>query len=231
MSHFLIYAARLQDAGVCSLWVSLGSNKEGTRLMHISPDASTPRDLAARFPTRTFELCGTDRLLEQLQDDMAYAEGGPTPEMLAAAIERHPLAADDLREWYADWLLNPPPTDEEIAEAEADVDDAMVQRVTQRTLGVMRGLEIARTRDAMKAPVGVRALSSPEAMAAEYQAWIDFFHAGEGDYNDFMRKRTPGVAPALPEPKLCPRCAQYHGPTCPAGVAPAHQTQENKHGR
>lgn len=42
MSDFLIYAARLQDAGVCSLWVSLGSDKEGTRLMHVSPDRTTP---------------------------------------------------------------------------------------------------------------------------------------------------------------------------------------------
>jgi len=40
MSDFLIYAARLQDAGVTTLWVSLGSNKEGTRLMHVSPDST-----------------------------------------------------------------------------------------------------------------------------------------------------------------------------------------------
>ena len=30
--------------------------------------------------------------------------------------------------------------------------------------------------------------------------------------------RAPGVAPTLPAPKLCPRCCQYHGPICPAGV-------------
>lgn len=29
---------------------------------------------------------------------------------------------------------------------------------------------------------------------------------------------TIGVAPTLPAPKLCPRCCQYHGPICPAGV-------------
>lgn len=31
---------------------------------------------------------------------------------------------------------------------------------------------------------------------------------------------TYGVATAgaLPDPKLCPRCCQYHGPICPAGV-------------
>jgi hypothetical protein len=150
MSHFLIYAARLQDAGVCSLWVSLGSNKEGTRLMHVSPDASTPRDLAARFPTRTFELCGTDRLLEQLEDDMAYSDDGPTAEKIAAACAEHPLQADDLREWYADWLLNPPPTDEDIANAESEVSDESVDRIVQWTKGVMRGLDIARQRDAMK---------------------------------------------------------------------------------
>ena len=60
MSDFLIYAARLQDAGIASLWVSLGSDKTGTRLMHVSPDSTTPRELAARYPTRTFELCGLD---------------------------------------------------------------------------------------------------------------------------------------------------------------------------
>jgi hypothetical protein len=152
MSHFLIYAARLQDAGVCSLWVSLGSNRDGTRLMHVSPDASTPRDLAAKFPTRTFELCGTDRLLETLEDEMAYADGGPTPEMLAAAIERYPLAAEDLREWYADFVSTPPLTDEELASTEADVSSASVERIVNWTKGVMRGLDIARQREAMKTP-------------------------------------------------------------------------------
>jgi hypothetical protein len=151
MSDFLIYAARLQDAGICSLWVSLGSDKEGTRLMHVSPDASTPRDLAARFPTRTFELCGTDRVLERLKDDMAYSDDGPTPDKLAAAIEAHPLQADDLREWYADWLLVPPLTDEDISEAEAEVTSEQVQRITQHVKGMLRGLDIARQRDAMKA--------------------------------------------------------------------------------
>lgn len=34
-------------------------------------------------------------------------------------------------------------------------------------------------------------------------------------------KPAAGVATggALPDPKLCPRCCQYHGPVCPAGVA------------
>jgi hypothetical protein len=26
-------------------------------------------------------------------------------------------------------------------------------------------------------------------MAEEYQAWIDFYHSGSGDYGDFMRQR------------------------------------------
>jgi hypothetical protein len=65
MSHFLIYAARLQDAGICDLWVSLGSDKTRTRLMHVSPGAGTPPELAARYPTRTFELCGTEREIER----------------------------------------------------------------------------------------------------------------------------------------------------------------------
>jgi hypothetical protein len=151
MSHFLIYAARLQDAGVCSLWISLGSDKDRTRLMHVSPDASTPPELAARFPTRTFELCGTDRLLEKLQDDMAYSDDGPTPEKLAAAVAAHPLQADDLRAWYADWLLNPPMTDEEIADL-PEVTDSQVDSTARWVKGVMKGLDIARQRDAMKTP-------------------------------------------------------------------------------
>ncbi|WP_312914451.1 hypothetical protein [Stenotrophomonas sp.] len=28
-------------------------------------------------------------------------------------------------------------------------------------------------------------------MAAEYQRWLDFFHAGNGDFNDFLRKELP----------------------------------------
>jgi hypothetical protein len=31
--------------------------------------------------------------------------------------------------------------------------------------------------------------SAAQGMADEYQAWIDFFHAGSGDYNDFLRVR------------------------------------------
>jgi hypothetical protein len=37
---------------------------------------------------------------------------------------------------------------------------------------------------------GVALPSTAAAMAAEYQAWIDFFHAGKGDYDDFL-KRLP----------------------------------------
>ncbi len=152
MSDFLIYAARLQDAGVCSLWVSLGSNKEGTRLMHVSPDSSTPRELAARYPTRTFELCGTDRVLEALKDDMLYSDDGPTEEKVQAAIDAHPLQADDLREWFSDWLLCPPLTDEDIEAAAGEVDDSLVQRTAQSVKDMLRGLDIARRRDAMKTP-------------------------------------------------------------------------------
>jgi hypothetical protein len=47
--------------------------------------------------------------------------------------------------------------------------------------------------------------STAAAMAAEYQAWIDFFHAGKGDYDDFL-KRLPanhsGVSPTS-HPTFC----------------------------
>jgi hypothetical protein len=149
MSDFLIYAARLQDAGVCSLWVSLGSDKSGTRLMHVSPDSSTPPALAAKYPTRTFELCGTDRVLEKLKDDMVYSDDGPTPEKVLAAIDAHPILRDDLASWFADWLLVKIPTDEELDAVE--IDEADVQRSADRIKGMLRGIDIARQRDAMKA--------------------------------------------------------------------------------
>lgn len=150
MSDFLIHAARLQDAGVCSLWVSLGSDKEGTRLMHVSPDSTTPPDLAARYPTRTFELCGTDRVLERVKDEMLYSEDGVTKEKVMAAIEAHPLLRDDLCAFLADYLLMQAAPEEPEAEdsAEAVVDDAMVARMGDRLKHMLRGLDIARMQDA-----------------------------------------------------------------------------------
>lgn len=155
MSDFLIYAARLQDAGVCSLWVSLGSDKEGTRLMHVSPDSNTPTELAALYPTRTFELCGTDRVLERLKDDMLYSADGVTPEKVLAAIEAHPLLRDDLCEFLADYTLCPPPSVDDISdeEAEAMVSDAQVRRMGDRLKNMLHGMDIAKRRDAMKAGV------------------------------------------------------------------------------
>jgi hypothetical protein len=35
----------------------------------------------------------------------------------------------------------------------------------------------------------LRDLRGPVGMASEYQAWMDFFHAGTGDYADFMRQQ------------------------------------------
>lgn len=152
MSDFLIYAARLQDAGVCSLWVSLGSNKEGTRLMHVSPDSTTPPELAARYPTRTFELCGTDRVLERLKDDMLYSDDGVTPEKVMTAIEAHPLLREDLCAFLADYTLCPPPSAEDISdeEAEAMVSDDQARRLGDRLKHMMRGIDIARARSAAR---------------------------------------------------------------------------------
>lgn len=150
MSHFLIYAARLQDAGICDLWVSLGSDKTRTRLMHVSPGAGTPPELAARYPTRTFELCGTDRVLERLQDDMSYSDDGPTAEKVKAAIEAHPLLRDDLCAWFADHLLMSMPTDEEVAAEAVNVSEADVERTHQYVKGLMHGIDVLQARKAMK---------------------------------------------------------------------------------
>lgn len=35
------------------------------------------------------------------------------------------------------------------------------------------------------------ALDVPNSLVAEYQRWLDFYHAGEGDFDDFMRKEFP----------------------------------------
>jgi hypothetical protein len=150
MSDFLVYAARLQDAGVCSLWVSLGSDKTRTRLMHVSPDASTPPELAARYPTRTFELCGTDRVLEALKDDMTYSEDGPTPEKLQAAVDAHPLLRDDLNAWFSDWLLCMPEADEAEDPEPTAEDEAAGRRMADKVKAMLHGIDIARRRDAMK---------------------------------------------------------------------------------
>lgn len=152
MSDFLIYAARLQDAGVRSLWVSLGSDKEGTRLMHVSPDSTTPPELAARYPTRTFELCGTDRVLERLKDDLLYSADGVTPEKVMAAIEAHPLLRDDLCAFLADYTLCPPPSTDDISDEEAEtmVSDDQARRMGDRLKHMMRGIDIARAQDAAR---------------------------------------------------------------------------------
>lgn len=150
MSDFLIYAARLQDAGITRLLVTIGTAPDRTRTMCVSP--MVPITAAGRYPPRTFELCGTDRVLEQVKDDMYFSEGGPTPEKLQAAIDAHPILADDLREWYADILLMPMATEEEIASVE--LDPAELERSAARVNGMLRGLEIARNRDAMKQSSG-----------------------------------------------------------------------------
>lgn len=109
MSDFLIYAARLQDAGVEHLSVRLFTAKDRTRMMMVTPHGSYPQAVQERWPARHFELCGTDRLLERLKDDMLYSDGGVTAENVQAAIDAHPLLRDDLREFLADWTLTQMP--------------------------------------------------------------------------------------------------------------------------
>lgn len=147
MNDFLIYAARLQDAGVTSLWVSLGSGKERTRLMHVSPDSTTPPELAAKYPTRTFELDGTDRLLQELKDDMVFGDGGPTPEKLEAAIKRHPRAADDLREFFAEWKPMEDGDYEPTADEMVDIEASAMHHMSY-VRGLMRGLDANREKAA-----------------------------------------------------------------------------------
>jgi hypothetical protein len=148
MSDFLIYAARLQDAGINHLSVRIFTGPKRVRMMRVAPHGSYPQDVQSRWPCRDFELCGTDRVLERVKDDMAYSDDGPTAEKVRAAIDAHPLLADDLREWFADYLLSPMPTDEEIAAVE--VSEAEVMRSLQYVKGILRGTDVRQSRKAMK---------------------------------------------------------------------------------
>lgn len=150
MSHFLIYAARLQDAGVVHLSVHIWTAKDRTRMMKVTPHGSYPQHVQERWPARDFELCGTDRVLERLQDDMSYSDEGVTAEKVQAAIDAHPLLADDLREWFADCLLLEMPTDAEVEAAAGEVEDSSVERTVQYVKGLMRGIDVVQARKAMK---------------------------------------------------------------------------------
>jgi hypothetical protein len=153
VSDFLIYAARLQDAGIGHLSVLLHTRADRTRMMKVTPHAGYADVVRNRWPARDFELCGIDRVLERLKDDMLYSDDGPTPEKLKIALDAHPLQADDLREWFADWLLTGGgPTDEELDAVE--VDEADAKRTADMVKNMLRGLNIARRRDAMVAGKG-----------------------------------------------------------------------------
>jgi hypothetical protein len=149
MSHFLVYAARLQDAGIEKLSVQIWTAKTRTRMMRVTPHGSYPQHVQERWPARDFELCGTDRVLERLRDDMSYSDDGVTAEKVQAAIDKHPLLADDLREWFADCMILKMPTEAEIEAAAAEVDDASVERTTQYVKGLMRGIDVIQARKAM----------------------------------------------------------------------------------
>jgi hypothetical protein len=68
-----------------------------------------------------------------------------------------------------------------------------------------------------RAAAGMAAPSSAVAMAAEYQAWLDFFHAGEGDFHDFQKRR--GVPASLTPGCDCPGNGEFllkhHALKCP----------------
>ena len=149
MSDFLVYAARLQDAGIEHLSVRVWTAKDRMRMMRVAPHGSYPQEVQSRWLCRDFELCGTDRVLERLKDDMSYSDTGVTPEKVQAAIDAHPLLRDDLNEWLADSLVLQMPTPEEVA-AEP-VDEAMVTGTQQYIKGLMRGIDILQARKASKA--------------------------------------------------------------------------------
>ena len=151
MSDFLIYAARLQDAGVEHLSVRLFTAKDRTRMMMVTPHGSYPLQVQERWPARHFELCGTGRLLEQLKDDMLYSDDGVTEEKVRAAINAHPLLREDLNAWFADWLLVREPTEEDIEAVAAEIAEEDTALTVARVKGMLRGLDVARRREAQRA--------------------------------------------------------------------------------
>lgn len=152
-NHFLLYCARMQDAGVASLWVSLGSGG-GYRLMHVSADMTNGEELVRRFPTRTFHLDGTDPKLEQIEEGLVYEGDGVTQERLEAAIAAHPEYTDDLRDFGASWLANGGGNDLEAVEMDEQEMSAdligTAQKHMQFVKGLMRGLDANRESAARK---------------------------------------------------------------------------------
>jgi hypothetical protein len=151
MSDFLIYAARLQDAGVTHLSIVLGEDSERTRTMSVAVHESYGHEARARFPMRVFELCGTDRVLERVKDDMLFSDGGVTPAKVKAAIDAHPLLRDDLCAFLADWVLVQMPTDDDVAAIEFTAEDeAASKRTADKVKAWMHGMSIERRRTAAR---------------------------------------------------------------------------------
>ena len=152
MSDFLVYAARLQDAGITQLTVSIWTAKDLTRMMRVTPSAIHYRQEALdRWPARSFELCGTDRVLERVKDDMLYSDGGVTAEKVQAAIAAHPLLRDDLCAFLADWTRTQMPTEEEMAAIElTPEEEAAGKRMADKVKAWLHGMDIARRHEARK---------------------------------------------------------------------------------
>ena len=49
----------------------------------------------------------------------------------------------------------------------------------------------AYAREALRAATPASAGDGVDGLTAEYKRWIDFYHAGEGDYADFLRGEFP----------------------------------------
>ena len=115
MSDFLIYAARLQDAGVCSLWVSLGSARKRAALGKANAEAERLRqklalaetmvnvwksaaEYAARIADERYAALAELVALKAMKDEMSHMllreEGG----MGLDYDRRNPLAWERARE-------------------------------------------------------------------------------------------------------------------------------------
>lgn len=148
MNDFLIHVSRLQDAGVSSLTITLGSDEDNNRTMQVRPHSRTQGELAERFPPRTFLLDGTDRLLESLKESLTNSDEDATDEKVQALIQEHRLLADDLQEWWLMYKGVSSLTEEDLDSVELSESD--LAWGTERTLGILRGLDIAKEQEALR---------------------------------------------------------------------------------
>ena len=151
-SHLICYLARMQDAGLVSLWISLGSDASRRRLIHVSPSRDAEPALAARFPTRTFLIDGTDEKLQALENEMIFDHPAVTGEMVDDAIAANPEYAHELNLFRADWVGANRLDEFDDSGAPTADDEAMAKRSAAFARGMLRAFHANHGSDKTEPP-------------------------------------------------------------------------------